>query len=163
MQTSYVTFSKSKLYRFLAYLIDLMLMILLCYLIDRIYSIFYFDTLAANIATLKAAVTDTDINLLASSLANDFASISLKVVIVLEVYEFITLSIFHKTVGKALFHLKIEKTDLLHTLLRCVWKGFSQIFLGGIIFLLSLFAIIASPRDISLHDRFSKTKISIAV
>ena len=161
MQTSYVTFTKSKLFRFLAYLIDLLLMILVCYLIDRIYPIFHFDTLAADIATLKAALSDTDINLLASSLANDFASISLKVVIVLELYEFISFLLFHQTIGKAIFHLQLEQTDVLHTLLRCLWKGFSQIFLGGIIFLLSLFAIIASPRDISLHDRFSKTKVSI--
>lgn len=156
---SYVTFTRVKAYRFIAYLLDLFMMIGVCYLIDRFFPLFAFDALSADIKALQASSDTAVITQLASSLSQAFATISMKVVIMLESYEFLCHLLFQQTLGKSLFHLKVEKTDVFHTLLRCIVKGITQLFLGGVIFLLSFFSIIASPFDKAIHDRIAKTKV----
>lgn len=159
----YIT--KEKGYRLLAYLIDVAILLVICYFVLPLLHLGSLQDIMRQISVVHAEVDPVALQRETLVLMPMIEQTTIGFAVLSCVYDIVFLFCFSTTPGKALFHLKIdyEKTGTFNrfwmTCLRSAIKGLITAFLGSILLVLSGFSVIASKEQISLQDRIAKTKI----
>lgn len=157
--------NKNKLLRLVSFLLDMVVVLFMSIFIFRILKIAGIQDVVAQVQVVHGVSEVAQIQAETTKLISLIEKVTIAIAVFDGIYDFLCYTLFHTTFGKWICKLKIsvdsdcKGKEIISIGIRCIVKVCMMSFLGSIIFVLSGFAVVASPLQLSIQDRISKTKI----